>query len=79
MTVTFCSGTPHLTSRSLTAPDTAMVMSENSPVPKYSARTPGVIRCSPSRCVSPIECSVLTTTGTPAIRAAGLAYTCERY
>ena len=42
-----------------------MVMSENSPVARYRARTPPVIGRR-SRWVSPIECSVLTTTGAPA-------------
>ena len=47
-----------------------MVMSDRNSVPRYSARTPGVIRLR-SRCVSPMECSVLSTTGVAASQAAG--------
>ena len=47
-----------------------MVASERRSVARYSARTPAVIRRR-SRCVSPMECSVLTTTGVRASQAAG--------
>ncbi len=69
MTVTRLGRIPHFSSRSRTVPETATVMSESISVPRYRARTLGVIRRR-SRCVSPIECSVLSTTGVPASQAA---------
>ncbi len=78
MTVTRFGRTPHFSSRSRTVPDTAIVMSDSSSVPRYRVRTPSVIRLR-SRCVSPIECSVLSTTGVPASQAADRPYTWERY
>ncbi len=78
MTVTRFGRTPQFSSRSRTVPETAMVMSESSSVPRYRARTPGVI-FRRSRWVSPIECSVLSTTGVPASQAADRPYTWERY
>ena len=55
-----------------------MVVSESISVARYRARTPRVI-FRRSRCVSPIECSVLSTTGVPASQAADRPYTWERY
>ena len=49
-----------------------MVASENSSDVRYSARTLLVI-LRRSMWVSPIECSVVSTTGVPASRAAGRA------
>ena len=70
MTATFRGRRPHLTSRSRTAGDTATVISDMASVARYRARTLAVI-FRRSRCVSPIECSVLRMTGTPASQAAG--------
>ena len=78
ITVTFRDGTPQPVIRAATMADTATVICENHPVARYSARTPAVI-LRRSRCVSPIECSVETTTGVPASHAAGRPYTCDRY
>ena len=52
--------------------ETAIVASENISELRYSARTPLVI-LRRSMCVSPIECSVVSTTGVPASLAAGRA------
>ncbi len=68
----FRSGTPQRTSRSRTTSATAMVASEVSSEARYRARTEVVIRRR-SMCVSPMECSVVTMTGTRASRAAGRA------
>jgi len=71
------SGTPQPIIRVRTVSETATVICENRPVARYRARTAAVIGRR-SRCVSPIECSVDTTTGVPASHAAGRPYTCER-
>ncbi len=70
ITVSFLALMPQPVIRSRTAADTAMVMSENSSVPRYRACTGRVI-LRRSRWVSPMECSVLSTTGVPASQAAG--------
>ena len=72
ITVIFLAGTPQRTSRSRTTSETAIVASENFSDARYSPRTPvDILRR--SICVSPIECSVVTTTGVRASRAAGRA------